>query len=372
MNDKTQLLILGAATAGLLGLLAMQRHGRETFISGNVVGIEVKREGIEKELHQAAAVVAENAQGLGCAYLNVLVDAIEESVRESKDRRVACGRVTDHIKKLENAIEARIRSSGFSQRTKDKLNDYRRQAIDTIRSTFDPLCDKQTFDPKEVRATLRAIREAYCGALPTPLEDAAAKPPGLNDPVLTARVQSAQKALTEREKKPTGRAAWGAHEITQLKAALSAARAELLASNISVLKPALRDEARALAAKAIKAAKVAKETKSSSWTKAEKEARDAQDAEKELVKLEKRARGTGTDDQGTIGTVVKIRPARGVGSSPMHDIEYTHEGTKRTHTFNWSITPQGFAKAIQGLKVGSKVTLVLDRKGEVADVKKRV
>lgn len=378
MNDNTQLLLLGAAAAGLLGLLVVQQR-RESFVSGDVVGIEIKREGIEQELHQAAAAVADSAQGLGCAYMNVMVEGIEASVRASKGR-VSCGRVTDHIKKLENAIESRIKSSRLSQKTKDKLNEYIRQAIDAVRSVFDPLCEKQTFDPKDVRTALRAIKEAYCGALPTPLKDAAAKPPGLNDPALTAKVQSAQKALTEREKQPTNRAAWGRHEIVQLEAALSAARAELLASNIGVLKPSSSNEARALARAAVKAAETAQATKHTKWELAEKEARKAAAAEKTLVDMEKRARGKATDDtndQGNtvVGTVVKIRRAGGsspifVGSSPLHDIEYTYKGKKRQHTFSWSITPAGFAESIQDLKVGSKVNLTLDKKGDVLKVKR--
>lgn len=260
MNDKTQVFILAAVAAALAALAALQgRRHREAFVSGNVVGIQadLKRQGIEREMHAAAAGVADGAQGLGCAYLAALAGAVQAPLTGGA-ARVPCSRVTDHIRKLENAVEARIRAGKLSAKTKDKMSAYKRQAVDAIRAVFDPLCTRDTFDPREVSAALKAIQASYCGALPTPARDAAAAPAGTNDPRLTTAVQNAQKALTEHLKKGAGA---DPVKASQLQAALAASRAALLASNVRAAKPAMGARAGALATKAAQAAQAAQGAK---------------------------------------------------------------------------------------------------------------
>lgn len=253
-DDKTQLFILGGLALGLAVLLALDRP--EPFVSGNIVGIraDLKRQGIEAAMHSATAGVAGSAQGLGCAYLSAMAGAVQASVGAGGGARVPCSRVTDQIKKLDNAIEARIRAGKLGANTKDKMSAYKRQAVDAITAVFDPLCTGDTFDPQEVGAALKAIQASYCGALPA----AGAVPVGFNDPKLTAAVQNAQKALTEHLKQG---ARADAIKTLQLQAALSAARAALVAANIRATTPAMGDRAAALGRRAAVAARAAQGAK---------------------------------------------------------------------------------------------------------------
>lgn len=262
MNDDTQLLLLGAVTVGLFAMLGSARARRDTFVSGNVVGIaaDLKRQGIETLLHVSAAAVADSAQVLGCAYMGALAGAVQAVITRSAGRPVACTVVTDELKKLENTLATRINGSKLAPATKAALLKYRLDAVATMRAVFDPLCRNGMFDPVQLQKAVDAVRASYCGALPTPAVDALAKPAGVNDPRLVAAVQNAQKAFDEWKAKtaaakdtstPTAMAG------VQLEAKLYAARAVLLSGNISALKgqnSSIAQQARQQAANATQAA----------------------------------------------------------------------------------------------------------------------
>jgi len=221
MSGYVVIIIAMAASAWLV----LRR--RDTFVSGNIVGIQadLKRAGIEDDLHAASAGVADSAQALGCAYLAELTSAVQSYVRTAKDR-LPCSAVTDQLRRVQNAMEARVRASKLAAGTKAKMMDYVQSAVDTVRAVFDPLCRNGSFDTRAAQSALEGIQVSYCAALPTPRKDAAAKPPGLNKPALTAAVQAAQRAVTESRKR-------GGTPSPAAQARLAAARRALSASNAS-------------------------------------------------------------------------------------------------------------------------------------------
>jgi len=232
MNDGTQLALLAVALLVLL-LWSYRGRTREPYIdvATGQIGWFAPADKRVPELGPMLAEVAEGIQDLGCASMGALLEVVGDAGEsDGSGRRLPCGKVTDALKKYENELDARVQASGATPATKAKFLKYGRQAMDTVREAFKPMCKDGTFDPAELRDALTQLQTAFCRSLPTPAADAAAKPAGVNDPRLTAAVQKAQKALK------VTRGTNNAVAVARAEAALNAAKAALMAANIAALK----------------------------------------------------------------------------------------------------------------------------------------
>ncbi len=110
-------------------------------------------------LDHAVRKVSADAKGLGCAYLEAIVNSLLGGTKG----KVTCCNLHAQLHMLENAMALRIRDSKLSAIIKRELHLYRIGVIESIKKAFEPPCDAGGRLPAALtRDTLQGVHAAYC------------------------------------------------------------------------------------------------------------------------------------------------------------------------------------------------------------------
>ncbi|NDE02550.1 MAG: hypothetical protein EBZ91_12555 [Gammaproteobacteria bacterium] len=178
--------------------LAVVVRRREGFVAGPV----------DRKVRDAATAVTQDARSVGCSYVVELLSEVQASTWARKSDKVPCAAVTDRLRRLQNAMEARVQASKLGPRTRVKMLQYAQETMDAVRAAFAPLCRNGTFSVADAAAALADLR-ARCPlfkakATAKPASKATAKPKSKTKATAkaTAKPASKPKSKTKATAKP--------------------------------------------------------------------------------------------------------------------------------------------------------------------------